>query len=260
MNKTIKRNEEAKKVYDRRSLAIDFRHLKSILTKGMRVLDIGCGTGAISKDIAMLVGETGEVVGIDNTLEVIEHGKKLYEDVANLTLVHVDLFNFEEEKKFDLVVGARVIQWLSTPKEALQKIKTLLNPKGKISILDYNHNRLEWVPLPPLSMLNFYKGFLKWRADAGINNAIGTDLPNLMKEVGFNNIEVINSDETYSKKRIDFKERMKIWSDVAGLKQISEEGYVSDYNRLRAIDEYNFWVDHNALSMTMRLNEVRASL
>ena len=52
-NKHIHRdNQEANKVYNDRSLAKDYRHLSSILKPEMKVLDIGCATGFISKDIA----------------------------------------------------------------------------------------------------------------------------------------------------------------------------------------------------------------
>ena len=39
-----------------------------------------------------------------------------------------------------------------------------------------------------------------------------------------------------------------------------EEGYVSDQERLDAIKDYNNWADNLAVSMTMKLREVRAVL
>ena len=36
-----------------------------------------------------------------------------------------------------------------------------------------------------------------------------------------------------------------------------EEGYLDNDLRLKAIEEYNEWVDNKAISMTMKLNEVR---
>ena len=105
-------------------------------------------------------------------------------------------------------------------------MKSLLKPNGKISILDYNHTTIEWNPEPPMSMRNFYKTFLKWRSDAGMNNGIADDLPNLMKEVGLVDIEIINSDEHYEKHRNDFKSKVGIWSKVAGSKQLVDEGYL----------------------------------
>lgn len=272
-NKYINREgQTATKIFDSRSLEVDYRTLKPILKRGMTVLDIGCGTGSISKDIAMIIGssvensvensieESGQVIGIDNTQKFIESGQESYQDIPNLKLIHTDLFEFETTLKFDLIISARTLQWLSNPKSALQKMITLLKPNGTISILDYNHNKLEWNPEPPQSMKAFYETFLKWRSDAGMNNGIADDLPSLMKKIGLVDIKKFNSDEYYDRKRTDFISKVGIWSKVAGSTQMVDEGYLENELRLKAIEDYNTWVENEAVSMTMKLNEVRGRL
>ena len=260
-NKHIERDgQEVTKIFDNRSLKVDYRTLEPILKKGMLILDVGCGTGAISKDIAKIVGKSGKVIGIDNSEKFIESGKITYQNIKNLELLHTDIFDYEPNQKFDLIVSARVLQWLNNPKDALLKMKSLLKPNGRISILDYNHNNLEWNPEPPESMKSFYKTFLKWRTDAGMNNEIADDLPHLMKEIGMVDIEKINSDEHYDKHRNDFNSKVGIWSKVAGSNQMVEEGYLDNELRLKAIEEYVYWVDNEAISMTMKLNEVRGKI
>ena len=259
-NKHIQRDGQATKIFDDRSLANDYRNLTSILKPGMKVLDVGCGTGSISKDIANIVGENGKVTGIDNTEIFILSGKESYQNISNLELIHVDLFDFNPEEKFDLIVAARLLQWLSNPKEALLKIKSLLKPNGQISILDYDHTNLDWSPSPPESMQTFYDTFLKWRQDAGMNNRIAEDLPRLLEEAGFHSIEKINSDEFYNEERLDYKSKIGIWSKVAGSVQMVEEGYLDNDLRLKAIEEYNNWIEKEVISMTMKLNDVRGKI
>jgi ubiquinone/menaquinone biosynthesis C-methylase UbiE len=259
-NKHIQRDEQATKIFDDRSLTNDYKNLTSILKPGMKILDVGCGTGSISKDIAAIIGEIGKVIGIDNTEIFILSGKESYQNVTNLELIHVDLFDFNPEEKFDLIVSARVLQWLSNPKEALLKMKSLLKPNGQISILDYDHTNLVWNPSPPESMQEFYNTFLKWRQDAGMNNKIAEDLPYLLEEAGFHSIEKINSDEFYNEERFDYKSKIGIWSKVAGSLQMVEEGYLDNELRLKAIEEYNHWIETEAISMTMKLNEVRGKI
>jgi ubiquinone/menaquinone biosynthesis C-methylase UbiE len=258
MNKEIKRDgQTASKIFDNRSLENDYRTLVPILKQGMKVLDVGCGTGAISKGIAERVGPSGSVTGIDNTEAFIISGKETYKTVSNLELIHADLFQYEPIEKFDLIVSARTLQWLSTPKEALLKMKSMLKPGGQISILDYNHEQLDWQPAPPESMQRFYATFLRWRADAGMNNQIAEDLADYLEEVGFKSIEVLNSDEIYKKGEANFFTRIGIWSKVAGSTQMVDEGYLNDSDRLNAIADYNLWIETDAESMTMKLNEVR---
>ena len=259
-NKHIQRDGQATKIFDDRSLANDYRNLTFILKPGMKVLDVGCGTGSISKDIANIVGENGKVTGIDNTEIFILSGKESYQNISNLELIHVDLFDFNPEEKFDLIVAARLLQWLSNPKEALLKIKSLLKPNGQISILDYDHTNLDWSPSPPESMQTFYDTFLKWRQDAGMNNRIAEDLPRLLEEAGFHSIEKINSDEFYNEERLDYKSKIGIWSKVAGSVQMVEEGYLDNDLRLKAIEEYNNWIEKEVISMTMKLNDVRGKI
>ena len=261
MNKDIKRDgDTSTKLFDNRSLQTDYSTLIPILKPGMRVLDIGCGTGAISKDIAAIIGPKGSVTGIDNTAHFIESGKETYHAVKNLELIHADVFQFDTSEKFDLVVSARVLQWLNNPVEALIRFKHFLKPGGQISVLDYNHELLSWTPSPPESMLQFYATFLRWRADAGMNNHIAEDLSSYFAEAGLKNIEVFKSDEVYTKGQDNFIPRVGIWSKVAASTQMVEEGYISNDDRLKAIEDYDNWVNNEAESMSMILKEVRGSV
>ncbi|WP_231863229.1 methyltransferase domain-containing protein [Sphingobacterium populi] len=260
-NKIIDRaSQGVATVFNRRTLDQDYRTLKSALRPGLRVLDIGCSTGAITKDIANIVGPTGYVVGIDNTASFIEEGKKQYTNIQNLELLHCELLDFESDQQFDLIVSARTFQWISTLNTAIEKVKRLLKPNGQVSILDYNHEAINWNPPIPKSMDNFYHMFLMWRKDAGMNNRIAYDLEELLEEHGFGQVEVINADEHYEGNNPLHIDKIKVWSQVASSKQMVDEGYISEQNRLEAIQDYNHWADHDAISMTMKLREVRAIL
>jgi ubiquinone/menaquinone biosynthesis C-methylase UbiE len=261
MNKHIERDgQTTTKIFDNRSLQSDYATLIPLLRNGLKVLDVGCGTGAISKGIAQMVSPNGHVTGIDNTEAFIKSGKESYYVVPNLELIHADLFTYEPEEKFDLIVAARVLQWLSNPKEALLKFKSMLKPHGQVSVLDYNHTALEWEPEPPKSMQHFYQTFLQWRADAGMNNQIAEDLPAYFKETGFHSIEVFNADEVYKKGEPNFLLKIGIWSKVAASRQMVEEGYLEEEDRLQAIEEYNHWIETDAELMTMKLKEVRGRI
>ena len=260
-NKVIHRDgQNASAIFNQRTLKQDYRTLLSALKPGLRILDIGCGTASITKDIAEVVGPTGYVIGIDNTASFIKEGQENYNDIQNLELIHIDLLDFEVEEKFDLIVSARTFQWISTLDKAIDKVKALLKPNGQVSILDYNHEAISWNPKIPASMHHYYDMFLMWRKDAGMNNRIAFDLVDIFEEHGFGQIEIFNADEHYERMFPSHVDKMKVWSQVAASKQMVEEGYVSDQERLNAIEDYNHWVDHEAISMTMKLREVRARM
>lgn len=261
VNKVIDRAaQNASSIFNQRTLEQDYRTLKSILKPGLRVLDIGCGTGAITKDIAHIVGPTGFVVGVDNTASFINEGQALFSSIDNLELIPIDFLDFTTEDKFDLIVSSRTFQWISTIEKAVDKIKSLLKPNGQVSILDYNHEAICWEPKIPISMQNFYEMFLMWRKDAGMNNRIGFDMMEILEEHGFDQVEVFNADETYVRDNPLHVDKLKLWSNVASSKQMVVEGYITEQERLDAIKDYNEWVENTAQSMTMKLREVRAIL
>ena len=200
------------------------------------------------------------IANCDDYENFIENGIANYGHVQNLELISTDIFDFNPDQKFNLIISARMLQWLSNPKEALLKMKSLLNPNGVISILDYDHKKIQWNPDPPQSMIEFYEAFLKWRENAGMNNEIADSLPSLFQEIGLENIQTLNSDEHYTRDRADFKSKVGIWSKVAGLKQISKEEYIDDSQRLNEAKEYASWVEIETISMTMNLSETRGEM
>lgn len=260
-NKVIHReSQRANQIFNQRSLDKDYTGLKAILKDGLRVLDIGCGTGAITKDIAHQIAPSGFIIGIDNTEQFINEGKEMFGDVKNLELLHKDILSFETKEKFDLIISARTLQWISTLGEVIDKIKSLLKPNGQVSILDYNHEEIVWSPSIPNSMQHYYDCFLRWRSDAGMNNRIGDEVAKLLQEKGFKNIQVTPANEHYEVTNPEEIDKISIWSKVASSSQTSDEGYISEEERLQAIDDYNLWIVKKAESMTMKLNETTAML
>lgn len=243
-----------------RSLQQNFKTLLPTLKKGMRVLEIGCGNGSLAKDIAYRVGPEGHVVGIDNNALRIAQGKEAFKDIANLELIHGDFLTYDNVEKFDIIISACTFQWISTLDKAIDKVKALLKPQGQISILDYNHEGISWTPKVPASMQHYYNMFLMWRKDGGMNNRIGFDLVEIFEEHGFSDIHVRNADEQYESTNAEHLKPIKLWSAVAASNQLVKEGYVSESERQQAIEDYNHWVDTNAIRMTVKLREVTAVL
>ncbi len=67
-------------IIDARTLKNSHKRLAEIIQPGMTVLDVGCGTGAITSGIAEIVGPSRRVMGIDNNPDLIEKARQNYKN------------------------------------------------------------------------------------------------------------------------------------------------------------------------------------
>ncbi len=240
-------------VLNSRSLTNSHKRLAEILTKGMRVLDVGCGTGAITRGIAETVGPNGRVVGIDSNPNLIEKARHTHGDTPGLTFETGDIYTLAYDKEFDIVTAARVLIWLSDPLKALKMMVSAANIGGRILVADYNHEKILWEPQPPSSMLKFYSAYLKWRSDAGMDNAIADHLPEMFQNSGIEEISITPQHEVIKRTDPDFQTRIGIWADTASSRgvQMERDGYITENEYMTAENEYREWMIQEAQSLTM---------
>ena len=92
---------------------------------GERVLDLGCGTGQLSAQIA---AAGAEVVGIDLSAEMIEAAR---EQFPGLSFAVGDARDFSFVDPFDAVFSNAALHWVKPPKKALLCIATCLGQGGR---------------------------------------------------------------------------------------------------------------------------------
>jgi len=242
-------------VLDRRSLADSHRQLASLLVPGLRVLDVGCGTGAITADVADVVGAEGMAVGTDISQALLEQARARHRSRPQLYFARADVFAMPFGQAFDIVTAARVLQWLANPGAALSAMCRAARRGGIVLVLDYDHEQIEWTPAPPPSMQRFYAAFLSWRADAGFDNAIAGRLPAMFESVGAADVALSLQHEFTRRGDSGFVQRASIWADVAATRghQMVRDGFVSEAERYAAEHEYRTWVAAEAESMALHL-------
>jgi ubiquinone/menaquinone biosynthesis C-methylase UbiE len=241
------------KVLDSRSLTNSHKRLAEIITKGKTILDVGCGTGAITRGIAEAVGPNGRVVGIDSNPSLIEKARQTHGETPGLTFEIGDIYNLTYDKEFDIVTSARVLIWLSDPLKALKMMISAAKIGGRILVADYNHEKISWEPKPPSSMLSFYSAYLKWRSDADINNAIADHLPEMFQKSGIEEITITPQHEVTKRTDPDFQIRVGLWADTASSRgtQMERDGYITEKGYMIAENEYREWMLQEAQSLTM---------
>src|SRR5262245_45220375 len=105
------------RILGRRTLDRDHRCLAELLRPGMSVLDVGCGTGAITSGIARAVGPNGRVVGVDRDEALLEIARIEHGAISNLRFEAGDAAALNFRGEFDIVSSSRALQWMRDPRE-----------------------------------------------------------------------------------------------------------------------------------------------
>lgn len=101
-----------------------------------RVLEIGCGTGAVCRDIATQFG-AAEVVGVDPSAAFLLHARELAADIPRLSFIEADGRDVPlQDATFDVVIFYTTLCHVPGPDRALAQAIRLLKPGGCIGVFD----------------------------------------------------------------------------------------------------------------------------
>jgi ubiquinone/menaquinone biosynthesis C-methylase UbiE len=240
---------------DARSLAADHRRLAALLEPGMSVLDVGCGSGAITRGVAEAVGPQGRVVGIDINRELLARALTTHGGPPNLAFEIADVTHHSYRDEFDVVTAARVLQWLADPRTALASMVAAAKPGGQIIVLDYSHRRARWTPDPPVAFGRFWEAFLAWRADAGMDNQIADHLAAMMDDLSLEEVTATKEIELTVRADADYDTRMALWPGVIATRghQLVADGYLDESERAAAGEALEEWIASDAESQSLYL-------
>lgn len=128
---------EAQAVAFSEELSTEARILK--LRPGTRVLDAGCGSGAVTRRIAELVAPS-VVIGVDIDSTFVSAAKKESErlSVSNTEFRDQDLTKLEfDDGTFDLTYCRFVLPFTVSPLKALRELKRVTRPEGRVAVVEF---------------------------------------------------------------------------------------------------------------------------
>lgn len=133
-----------------RTAANSASHLLPHLEPGQRLLDVGCGPGNITAELAGIVAP-GEVIGIDVSAAVVEAATQDAGEVAGLSFRVADTYELPfDNGSFDVVNAHQVLQHLADPHRALSEMRRVLADGGTLAVRDSDYSAFMWSPPEPL--------------------------------------------------------------------------------------------------------------
>ena len=126
-------------------------YLLPLLRAGMSLLDVGCGPGTITVDLAGLVAP-GNVVGLDASADVIAAARSDALDRGVAATFQVgDAYALDSAAaSVDVVHAHQVLQHLSDPVAALREWGRVCRPGGVVAARDADYAAMCWYPANPL--------------------------------------------------------------------------------------------------------------
>lgn len=116
---------------------------RSGITEGMRILEVGCGSGAFTTFAAKVSGIKGEVYALDIQPKMLLQLKKKLSrpenrDIKNIKLVEGDVHKLPfDDNSFDLVYTVTVLQELPDKNRALKEMKRVMKPGGILAVTEF---------------------------------------------------------------------------------------------------------------------------
>jgi len=165
------------------------------LQSGQQLLDVGCGPGTLTADLARLVAP-GRVTALEQSADALGLAR---EEIAARGIDNVDFMVGDvhdlldiPDDAYDVVHAHQVLQHVADPVRALREMRRVCRPGGVVAVRDSDYGGFVWSPaIPELAeWLSLYKRLAR---TAGGEPEAGRWLLALTHEVGFSEVVATSS-------------------------------------------------------------------
>lgn len=164
----------------------------------MALLDVGCGPGTVTVDLAERLHE-GRVVGVDASAAVLQSARALASEhgVTNATFEPANAYELPfDDDTFDVVYAHQLLQHLSDPVAALQEMQRVAVPGGIVAIRDADYAAMTWYPESP-GLTEWNELYHEVTKAHGYEADAGRRLLSWVQEAGFDRTEITSSASTW---------------------------------------------------------------
>jgi len=160
------------------------------IAPGATVADIGCGPGAVSAEMADVVGPTGRVIAVDGTASTVEKARRVCADRANVETRCADATDTGiAPGSVDTAVIRHVLAHNGGREQAIVDHATsLLRPGGHLYVVDVDLTAQQFDPPQP-DISDLRTRYVELHRRRGNDPAIGLRLGRLLRDAGLTDVD-----------------------------------------------------------------------
>jgi len=167
--------------YQRRTQALVVDDLR--IERGMCVLDLGCGTGTATLEIASRLEGTGKVVGLDLSEKMLEQAEQKLRELGytNVEFVLQSTSDLNYDEYFDYVLSTNAFHHFADKQDVLARVYKSLRPGGVFVVQDMCD---DFALMKAIDLLG------KLGEKAHVGSTTSRELRDLLISTGFSDVEV----------------------------------------------------------------------
>jgi SAM-dependent methyltransferase len=157
----------------------------------MKLLDVGCGPGTITADLAALLPQ-GHVIGLEYAPEVLKQARETADKngVTNVEFAVGDVHALKyADGTFDIVHAHQVLQHVGDPVQALREMKRVTKSGGIVAVRDSDFGGFIWYPEVP-GMDEYFDLYRLVARSNGGEPCAGRRLHAWAREAGFDTAQI----------------------------------------------------------------------
>jgi arsenite methyltransferase len=213
------------------------------LAPGESVLEIGSGNGMMAHDMALAVGELGNITGLDISGAMVTMARGHCAGLPNVTFVEADAVTLPfADRSFDVVTITQCLCLVADIDAAVGELARVLKPGGRAVILETDWDTLVWNSTKPDLMDKIMRLYKDAYVDARLPRRLGRLLKSAGIEVtGHDQFAMLNwsfERDSYSGHQVAFVKEMMNASDAVTGAELAdwEQGIMA----MAQADEYFF--------------------
>ena len=179
------------RLQDQADALVDLLHSDTAYPNGSTVLEAGCGVGAQTVTLARR-SPGARIVSVDIAADSLAAARAKVEaaGLSNVSFQQADIFALPfEPASFDHVFVCFVLEHLSRPLEALERLKPLVKPGGTVTVIEGDHGSTYFHP-DSAAAYDAIRCQIELQRVAGGNANIGRELYPLLRQAGLRNVRV----------------------------------------------------------------------